>query len=206
MFVAAGLLLAAVALVASPQTHRPRVHLDVVVEHGVVLALDDLRRALAHAAAIWQPVVDLSVGLPGAPSPAGAADALRVVISNRRLEGSDSGLAWIPFMDGEPQHELTVSMPGVRRLLEQGSWNGRPFALLPKQASSLFLQRAIGRAVAHEVGHYLLRTRSHEGRGLMRAVFTVDEIMKARPALGPAARNYARTLEAAGAVAASAVR
>ncbi|MFN7916451.1 MAG: hypothetical protein U0Q55_14010 [Vicinamibacterales bacterium] len=206
MFVAAGLLLAAVALVATPQTERPRVHLDVVMERGVVLAFDDLRQALAHAVAIWRPVVDVSIALPDAPRPAGSADALRVVISNRRLEGVDTGLAWIPFVDGEPQRELTVSMPGVRRLLEQGSWNGRPFTSLPKQASSLFLQRAIGRAVAHEIGHYLLRTRSHEGSGLMRAVFTVDEIMKARPALGPAARSYARRMEAAGGIAAARTR
>lgn len=191
---AAGLLFAVVALAASPEPARPRVHLDVHVEADVSLRSDDLREALALAVAIWKPVVEVSVGLPGVQRPVGAADTLRVTISERRLPGSEGGLAWIPFADGEPLPDLTVSMPGVRQLLEQGSWNGRPFGSLPPVASSLFLQRAIGRAIAHEVGHYLLRSREHERRGLMRAVFSVDEIMKARPTLGPAARNYARAL------------
>lgn len=195
MFAAAGLLFAALALVTSPQVSRPRVHLDVQIERGVSLRSEDLRDALTHAAAIWRPAVELSVSLPDAPRPAGAADTLRVLISGRRLDGSESGLAWIPFVDGEPLHELTVSMPAIQHLLEHGSWDGRPFTSLPPRASALFLQRAIGRTIAHEVGHYLLRSRNHERRGLMRAVFSVDEIMAARPTLGPAARNYARRME-----------
>lgn len=196
MLTVAGLLFAAVALAASPPTARPRVHLDVHVDAGMTVNREDLREALALAVAIWKPVVEVSVSLPWAGTPAGAADALRVRIADRGLPGSESGLAWIPFVDGEPQSELTVSMPGVRQLLQHGSWNGRPFTSLPPLASALFVQRAIGRAVAHELGHYLLRSRAHERRGLMRAVFSVDEIMKARPTLGPAARSYAMALMA----------
>src|SRR5262249_3192437 len=32
--------------------------------------------------------------------------------------------------------------------------------------------RALGRALAHELGHYILRSKIHTGRGLMRASWT----------------------------------
>jgi hypothetical protein len=34
----------------------------------------------------------------------------------------------------------------------------------------------IGRVLAHEIGHWLLRTRSHSSGGLMRAVHTTNEL------------------------------
>lgn len=37
--------------------------------------------------------------------------------------------------------------------------------------------RARGRALAHEVGHYLLRSKLHTLRGLMRAVLSGDEFL-----------------------------
>ena len=49
MFAAAGVLLAVLALAAPPQVTRPRVHLDVQVDRGVVLRAEDLR-ALEHLA------------------------------------------------------------------------------------------------------------------------------------------------------------
>ena len=196
MFAAAGVLLAVLALAAPPQVTRPRVHLDVQVDREVVLRAEDLREAMALVARIWAPVVDISVSLPATPTPAGIGNTLHVRISDRRLEGSESGLAWIPFVNGEPLNELTVSLPAVHDLRDHGQWNGRLFSTLPPHASALFVQRAIGRAIAHEVGHYVLRSRAHERRGLMRAVFTVNEIMTLRPALGPAARSVAAMLAA----------
>jgi hypothetical protein len=37
--------------------------------------------------------------------------------------------------------------------------------------------RALGRAAAHELGHYLLASREHARRGLMRARFNADELV-----------------------------
>lgn len=206
MFAAAGLLFTVLALAAPPQMPRPRVHLDVRVAQGVVLRAEDLREALALVATIWAPVVDVSASQPDVPTPAGLGDTLHVRISDRRLEESEGGLAWIPFVNGEPLNVLTVSLPAVQDLREHGQWNGRLFSALPPQASALFVQRAIGRAIAHEVGHYLLRSRAHERRGLMRAVFTVNEIMTVRPALGPAAHSVAAMLAAMDARAANDAR
>jgi hypothetical protein len=35
----------------------------------------------------------------------------------------------------------------------------------------------LGRALAHEIGHYLLGTREHSTSGLMRAAPRIDELM-----------------------------
>jgi hypothetical protein len=39
----------------------------------------------------------------------------------------------------------------------------------------------LGRAIAHEIGHLLLGTNNHPGKGLMRAVWTVDDLQRDRP-------------------------
>jgi hypothetical protein len=39
----------------------------------------------------------------------------------------------------------------------------------------------LGRALAHEIGHFLLGTRTHAERGLMRAQFTAKEFVDLRP-------------------------
>ena len=40
----------------------------------------------------------------------------------------------------------------------------------PTLFHELLLSRALGRALAHELGHYLLKSRTHSAAGLMRAV------------------------------------
>jgi hypothetical protein len=39
----------------------------------------------------------------------------------------------------------------------------------------------LGRALAHEVGHLLLGVRGHSRSGIMRAVWTDDELTRDRP-------------------------
>jgi hypothetical protein len=60
-----------------------------------------------------------------------------------------------------------------------------PLAALPETLPDLFLARALGRALAHEIGHYLLPTRGHTVRGLMRARFALHELME-----GPTRTRY----------------
>lgn len=53
--------------------------------------------------------------------------------------------------------------------------------------------RALGRVLAHELGHALLATRSHQTTGLMRPSFTGDELLAETPALyGLSAAEVAR--------------
>ena len=38
-----------------------------------------------------------------------------------------------------------------------------------------YIARALGRAFAHEMGHYILRSKVHTPRGLMRAAWTASQ-------------------------------
>ncbi|MGE3956945.1 MAG: hypothetical protein AB7H96_09535 [Vicinamibacterales bacterium] len=197
----AAALLAALTVAASPDLTRPRLHLDARVEPGVGLDAADLAAVADHAARIWAPLVDLTASLPGAPRAAGAVDRISLLLTNRLLDARHGSLGWIEFVDGEPRREMTVSVAAVARLASAGTWHGRALATMPPAATRTFMQKALGRAVAHEVGHYLLRSTTHDGSGLMRAAFTVDDIMDGRPALGPAARAYAKRFSGEGEVA-----
>jgi hypothetical protein len=186
MLAALGVLLAAAAVAAPSSTDmsRPRLQLRIEVEPDVTLDATDLRVIASEVRAIWAPVLDVAVTTGSASARLVAVDSIPLVITNRTLDSRENtGLGWISFVDGEPQPSITVSMAAAVRLMEGGRWRGVQFGELPRRASSMFLQRALGRAAAHEVGHYLLRTKNHSRRGLMRAVFTIDEIMDTRRSL-----------------------
>jgi hypothetical protein len=186
MFTALGVLLVAAAVAApSPaDVPRPRLQLRVEVDGNIALDAADLRVIASEVRAIWSPLVDVAVTIGTASARLAAVDSVSLVITNRALDTTENtGLGWIEFVNGEPQPTITVSMAAASRLLEHGRWRGVQFSKLPPRVSHLFLQRAIARAAAHEVGHYVLRSRNHSRRGLMRAVFTVDQIMDGRPSV-----------------------
>ena len=41
----------------------------------------------------------------------------------------------------------------------------------------ILIARALGRALSHELGHYLLKSRVHTPHGLMRATWPSDELL-----------------------------
>jgi len=58
--------------------------------------------------------------------------------------------------------------------------------LLPLRAvaarTSAAITTLLGRAIAHEIGHLLLRSADHPPMGLMRALWTTDELRGVKPA------------------------
>jgi hypothetical protein len=78
-------------------------------------------------------------------------------------------------------------------------------ASLPDTLADLFIARALGRALAHEIGHYLLGTARHTSHGLMRARFTPQELVEpaseARYGLDRRDRAALRSCRSAGSLA-----
>lgn len=52
---------------------------------------------------------------------------------------------------------------------------------LPLVLADTYLARALGRVLAHEIGHYLLGTGEHTAYGLMRAQFTPQDLLQDAP-------------------------
>ena len=186
MLTVIGLMLASAAAVSAVAADAPRpvVRIEINLEPGVAIDPADLRATAADIRRIWAPVLDLAVTVGSGASRLWGINAIPLVITNRTLDSNEkTGLGWIAFADGEPQIPITVSMTAIHRLVERGTWQGTMLARMPAGVSRLFVQRALARAAAHEIGHYLLRSTAHARRGLMRPAFTAEEIMDARPSL-----------------------
>ena len=77
-----------------------------------------------------------------------------------------------------------MSLDAARRLVAGVRIGGRPVSDWPAMGETL-LGRALGRSVAHEVGHHLLASSQHAEEGPMRPVFLPDDLLTFR------ARDYA---------------
>ena len=67
----------------------------------------------------------------------------------------------------------------VRRHIETVHVNGVQLISVPARLAQLLLALALGRTLAHEIGHYLLGP-AHAPHGLMRAHFNADELIERR--------------------------
>jgi hypothetical protein len=177
-------LLAALLAATVPHTLPPnRPALVVAVEQDTTRPLDAAALVAVdqEVGRLWRPYADVTVRTDADAAVLAADDALTLVITDR-LSDSGDGLGWIVFADGRPTHTIYVSRSEIARLAVEGRIGGREIADWPAAVRQVFLVRAVARAIAHEVGHYLLRSREHAATGLMRPRFTFRELMDASAA------------------------
>jgi hypothetical protein len=90
--------------------------------------------------------------------------------------GVPPALGWIGFSDRTgPGPLILLSLEWARELVGRAERGARAMAELPGMVARL-LPQALGRALAHELGHYLLSRREHSPRGLMRAAFRPEDL------------------------------
>ena len=86
-------------------------------------------------------------------------------------------LGSIEFIDDRPTPTIVLHPNAIARLASDAA------KLRPGHPESspgfrnLILGRALGRALAHEIGHFLLRSRQHSETGLMRAKQSVFRLI-----------------------------
>jgi hypothetical protein len=181
MLIASSLAVASALLASAALTTRPLVTTPPLVV-GVTVVSDisaaQVTRVLQEAADIWHAAgVDIvwqrhNVTVAAKPS-------VRVTIGNWRGAGMSEDksmpLGWIVFTDGAPEHEIYVSYTNAVVLLDESRANISPSNQMPRAERDTMLGRAMGRAMAHELGHFLLASTAHSARGLMRAKRTATE-------------------------------
>jgi hypothetical protein len=181
LLLALGLSLAASdpAVDPTPIQHRLRVLVSVDLRTAndsvhVSEVMDDVR-------AIWMPYLDLEFDRKDAISNTPYDDQVRVAIVDRPKPGSSldaASLGWIDFRaPGKPSNTVTVSTAVITRLLADGRWGGRPIRDFPPNFRARFVKQALARGIAHELGHYLLRSSAHASDGLMRPRLTVFDMV-----------------------------
>lgn len=104
---------------------------------------------------------------------------LHVRVAAEAPAGEPSGhraLGWIGFSDtAGPGPFIVLSVQRARELLGRAERAARRLQELPGLVERL-LPRALGRALAHELGHYLLARRAHSAAGLMREAFRPEDL------------------------------
>jgi len=128
----------------------------------------------------WKPYADIDFADIVAPVERGYDDELRLAVDERTPSSATTArpLGWITFTAPEqPADLITVSVGEARQLMNEGRWGDLRIAQLPTATRQQFMTRSIARSAAHEIGHYLLRSRAHTRTGLMRTRLTVDDIM-----------------------------
>jgi hypothetical protein len=75
-----------------------------------------------------------------------------------------------------PGTDIALSVRTARALAARARLGGRPLGGWPTTTVEHFVPRVVGRALAHEVGHYVLGSRSHTRTGLMAGSFRPDDV------------------------------
>lgn len=126
--------------------------------------------ALKEATLIWAAYgVDVS---PSGARGCNSVNAVRLTVTF--ADGPDRGitaasLGSIRFLDGVPEPSI-VLYPHVIAALLSATPTARFMVDAPGALRDLTLGRVLGRALAHEIGHFLLRSQAHSTVGLMRAL------------------------------------
>jgi hypothetical protein len=166
---------------AAPALHAAVVPCEVAVDFGSSLPL--AWGADAHAAfrreatRVWTRE-GVRFCWAGDPSCASAPVLYVRVVTEVPGTGADGrpALGWIGFSDRTgPGPLILLSLRWARELIGRAERGARALAELPGMITRL-LPQALGRALAHELGHYLLARREHAPSGVMRAAFRPEDL------------------------------
>lgn len=105
-------------------------------------------------------------------------DAFRVLVTTAERPRTNDGHVWPVaelLLDTGDQPVAVASLPAAYRILESAGVRDEPSSLRARR-----LGLVLGRAVAHEIGHYLLATAGHRARGLMRTRIDAGEFADLR--------------------------
>jgi hypothetical protein len=98
-------------------------------------------------------VVQLAVTLAGRPDARVATEALGSIV----------------FVDDVPKPIIAMYPTAIADLVAKATLNGSYSHEWPAALHDVIVARVLGRALAHEIGHFLLRSRNHSAVGLMQA-------------------------------------
>ena len=178
----------ATSLAAAASTPSPLPPLVVTVTEMTEMPARLVPRVLEEANAIWNAAGVTFVWRRVSPQAAArmdqvpAATALRIVIGTARGIGRENRipLGWIQFDEDGPAREIYVSYRNALAYLDGSEavvGIARQMTMLEHE---VYLSRAMGRALAHELGHYLLASKAHTRRGLMQATHTASDFFDAQ--------------------------
>ena len=171
------------------------------------LPLASRRALMAEAESIWKNG-HVRLKWLRESTEADEGDILRVLVVARPVPRTSEFSAWTvaELMRLNAQATAIASTIGARRIVDESRWDllAEPTAMQEQR-----LGLVLGRAVSHEIGHYLLQTNTHATRGLMRARIAAREFADLRSGtfrLDRAAEAHMATIAAKGPLSTETVR
>jgi hypothetical protein len=183
--IAAASMTALLVGAAEPASQRPADIPTVTISVHSAPAISPviIDRTLEEASAIWRPT---GVTFTWQKAAAVQADSNpprptrpRVLIDDQRgtPRGAAAPMGWVNFVGDEPDGDIHISHGNAGRfVLAVGGIDGAARRMTPAERF-LLVGRTLGRALAHEIGHYLLKSREHTTNGLMKGRRTVQEFI-----------------------------
>ncbi len=169
-------VLSSARVAAEPALFDIQIHLQIDQSITRKVLIADVQD---EAERIWRPY-GVRITWPDAKSPAEPFSVTAILgweIERSGVLGSPLilGRAFIDPMQ-PPRRPIRVSIDATEQTL---ALRPRSWTSIAGHVHERELARALGRVLAHEIGHVLLAVRSHEQTGLMREAYTADEL--ARP-------------------------
>jgi hypothetical protein len=112
-----------------------------------------------------------------------------IVLSITLVDGDTSGVVYTlgvtQFVGAEPTRSILIYPNAISALLSSEGLVVRDCVRVAMSCEDTVFGRVMGRALAHEIGHYLLRSRGHAVAGLMRARPSAETLVELdSPAFG----------------------
>jgi len=149
--------------------------IDVAVEAPPSVSDTVLADIFAEAGAIWAPADVVFRWHRSVHADTTRSDYLLVTIdaSTPQPRDAQAALGWITFETGRPGRSIHLALANAEALIHR-----TPTARNHTAAEhDALLGRALGRALAHETGHYLLQSKAHTAHGLMRSSWPSEEFL-----------------------------
>jgi len=137
--------------------------------------------AVDEAARVWAPY-RVAVTLRKTPAaassaPEGAVLSVRLAALSPRTIASSSPFGSIRFVDGRPEPLVFLHYEAIGRAIARNGALGLREEQWPALLRDRVLGRIVGRVLAHEIGHFVLRSPRHASRGLMRPIQSIAELI-----------------------------
>lgn len=157
----------------------PHLRIDLVFK-GERLSKELKTVALQEATAIWAAYdVDIHEVTEDAAARGDGAIKLAVAFVSRPAPNvTADALGSIYFVDGYPTAAIMLYPNTIAGLIPPSMMLGPGVHERSLFSYDRMVGRVTGRALAHEIGHYLLRMRGHSAAGLMRAKPMMTEMIE----------------------------
>jgi hypothetical protein len=133
--------------------------------------------AMKEVARIWATYgVNVAALKAGSRSRDGAVTLTVKIAAGLDGQTGAGTLGLIHFRDDVPDSEIVMYPDAIAALVSTTRF-GTDDLFSPAAFRDLILGRVLGRALSHEIGHFLLRSRVHSSAGLMRALQPVAALV-----------------------------